>query len=815
MLFLMFALAVVPSSARAQERSRDAIAGATHLPEEKGKEAAKTNHEAAAENWWQANHETKLGPPFMKNILLDQKAIWTGPSRVRLHDATWLVPLGGLTAALLATDRDTSKHLSSSPDRLNRSRKISDFGAASFVGAAGGLYLWGRITHDDHKRETGLLSGEALINSLALNTAIKFAAGRERPLQENGRGSFGQDGRSFPSDHAAAAWSVASVIAHEYPGPLTKLLAYGLASAVSASRVTSKEHFPSDVLVGSAIGWFVGRQVYRAHHNPELGGDSWDSFSDARKGESERQPENMGSPYVPLDSWIYPALERLAALGYIDTAFLGLRPWTRAECVRLIDEAADHMREEASDPPESARLYRALEKEFAGDLDLLGGEGNRGWRLESVYTRFTGIAGTPLRDGYHFGQTIVNDNGRSYAEGANVVTGFSGRASSGPFAIYVRGEYQHAPSSPALSQTVREVIAEADATPVQPATPFPSVNQFRLLDTYVAVNHENWQISFGKQSLWWGPGQGGPLLLSNNAEPIYMLRINRMVPFKLPSVFGRLGPMRIDSFFGKLSGHRYPARPFIHGQKISFKPTPNLEFGFSRTVILSGVGRPLTLRRFLRSFLSLGGEGNLPETPDNDPGDRRAGFDFTYRVPGLRRWLILYNDSLVDDDPSPLAAPRRAAMNPGIYVPQIPGVPRLDFRVEAAYTDVPADRSIGGKFIYWNILYQDSHTNKGNLLGSWVGREGRGIQLWSRYWLSPQNTIQVGYRHGEVSADFIQGGGTLNDVAVRADLWVRPDLSISSFVQYEKWSFPVLSSSNRSNVTASFQFTFWPQLRSK
>ena len=517
---------------------------------------------------------------------------------------------------------------------------------------------------------------------------------------------------------------------------------------------------------------------------------------------------------MPLDSWIYAALDRLAALGYVQTQFSGIRPWTRLECARLIDEAGERLHEEEGKPTEAIRLYRALKEEWAAQLEALGGGPNRELHLESVYTRFTSIAGAPLTDGYHFGQTIVNDHGRPYAEGANGVTGFSARGVTGPFALYIRGEYQHAPPSQALSERTRNVIAAADLNPLLPATSSSSVNQLRLLDTYVGVNLKNLQLSFGKQSLWWGPGRGGPLLFSNNAEPIYMLRLSRVMPFKLPGIFSWLGPLRTEFFLGRLSGHRFPARPFIHGQKFSFKPTPNLEIGFSRTAVFAGAGRPFTPRTFVRSLFSVGSDLTGNE-PGRDPGDRRGGFDLSYRVPGLRRWLVVYNDSMVDDDPSPLAAPRRAAMNPGIYIPQIPGLPKLDFRAEAAYTDVPSGRSVGGQFIYWNVVYHDGYTNKGNLLGNWVGREGRGIQFWSTYWFSPQSAVQVGYRHAVVSRDFIPGGGTLNNIAARVDLMVRRDLSISSFIQYERWAFPELSSSSKSNTAASVELTFRPKLRSE
>ena len=791
------------------------------------KEVAKSKHEEAAESEpleKAEKYKNSLGLPLLKNIMYDQKAIWTSPSRARLGDATWLVPLGGLTAGLLATDRDISKHLSNSPSRLDRSRSLSDLGAASLVGAAGGLYLWGKITRDEHKRETGLLSGEALLNSLAVNSAVHLFARRERPLVDDGRGRFWQSGSSFPSNHAAAVWSVASVIGHEYPGPLTKLLVYGLASAVSVSRITAKEHFPSDVLVGSAIGWFVGQRVYRAHHDPELGGGGWETFSELLDGGSRNKPANMGSPYVPLDSWVYAAFDRLAALGYVHTDFEGMRPWTRLECARLVDEAGDRIRDEGSDPQEANHLYRALEQELADDLEILGGGRNRTLRLESIYTRFTGIAGTPLRDGYHFGQTIINDYGRPYSEGFNNVTGFSGWATTGPFVVYVRGEYQHAPEGAALSDTARQTIQTVDSLPfAPPGTPPATIDRFRLLDAYVAMGLENWQVSFGKQSLSWGPGQGGPMMVSNNADPVNMFRVSRVTPFKLPSIFGWLGPMRTEFFLGQLAGyefilspsglvgqfgHSLASQPFIHGQKISFKPTANFEFSVSRTTIYGGPGFPLTLRTLGRSLLATTNErAGAP----NKPGDRRSGVDFTYRIPKLRKWLTFYGDGFTDDEFSPIGYFDRSVWHAGIYMPQIPRLHKLDFRAEGVYTDNPLGGALGHGFYYFNGTWRSGYTNRGNLIGSWIGREGQGAQAWATYHFDPKSFIQLNFRHQKVSQEFISGGGTLTDLGVRFDLWVRSTVSVSSFVQYEKWTFPVITSGPKSNVTTSVQVTFWPR----
>src|SRR6202451_3507758 len=207
---------------------------------------------------------------------------------------------------------------------------------------------------------------------------------------------------------------------------------------------------------------------------------------------------SSGSPYVELDSGIYPAIERLAALGYIRTAFLGQRPWTRIECAHLVEEASDRVAFDGeSGSREAARLYYALEREFASDLEAASGSGG-GYtvRLESLYSIATDINGTPLDDSYYFGQTIINNYGRPYQEGFNTYDGFSGYGTAGRFTLYVRGEYQHAPSAPAYPLSVRQLISNMDLNPVQPAVPVATANQFTLLDTYAAANFGGWDFAF-------------------------------------------------------------------------------------------------------------------------------------------------------------------------------------------------------------------------------------------------------------------------------------------------------------------------------
>lgn len=807
------------ASAREAEKPRGLSA---RNNQENAKPASKTKKSGPGSTASQDRPERRQG--IWKDFLNDQKQIWTSPSRIRTSDATWLVPLGGLTSGLLLTDRQFSGHISRDPNTIQHYRTLANAGVASLVGVGGGLYLWGKWSHEDHRRETGFLAGEAMVNSLVAVEVLKYSAGRDRPFQGDGGGKFLSGGTSFPSEHAAAAWSVAGVIAKEYPSPWTKLLAYGAASAVSLSRVKSRDHFPSDVVVGSVIGQLVAQNIYHRHHDPAVGDVPWESRDEARSSAESKEARSVGSPYVPMDSWMYAALDRLAALGIIDSGFAGMRPWTRRECARLLNEAQEKLGDEETSPEEVVKLLKALAREFGKELEANGGAAHGIFRVESVYSRTEYISGTPLRDGYHFGQTLINDFGRPYAEGWNTTNGFSAYATQGPWVGYVRGEWQTAPSSPALSLTARQTIQQVDSLPqLPPDTPQAAVSRFQLLDAYVGMAISDWEFSFGRQSLWWGPGAGGPMMFSNNAEPINMFRVNRVTPFKLPSILGWLGPMRTEFFLGQLSGYEFilspsgftgqfgqtlAQQPFVHGQKISFKPTPNFEFGVFRTTIYGGPGYPLTTHTLLRSLFSHVNE--LAGTASK-PGDRRSGVDFSYRLPLMRNWLTFYGDGFTDDEFSPIGYFDRSAWRAGLYLSHFPGIQKLDLRVEGVYTDNPLGGALGRGFYYFNNTWRSGYRNDGNLIGSWIGRDGQGAQAWGTYWLNARSRLQTNFRHQKISQQFIPGGGTLSDFGVSSELQMRTDLSLSLRVQYERWFIPVMRPTPSDNISSSLQLLFSPE----
>src|SRR6266550_4733027 len=378
---LLFGVGKV-SVSYAQEQGTASAASETALV--KDNPSSKTDVSTEAKAVRKTSQRMQAG--LVGRFIGDQREIWTSPARLRFSDTEWLVPLSGVTAGLFVTDHDFSKHLSQKPTTISHYKTLSNAGVAALVGGAGGMWVIGHVNHNQHWSETGFLAGEAALNSLVAVESFKYTLRRERPYQGNGSGPFFQSGgTSFPSEHAAAAWSVAGVIAHEYPGPFTKIMAYGLASLVSISRLKARQHFPSDVVVGSVIGNLVAQNIYSRHHDPDLGGAEWRSLSAIARGFESAGPQNLASPYVPLDSWIYPALDRLAGLGLIDSGFAGMRPWTRRECMRQLSEAEEKPAGEENN--EAQKLVDALQREFRPESETTGdGDEREIFRLESIYS---------------------------------------------------------------------------------------------------------------------------------------------------------------------------------------------------------------------------------------------------------------------------------------------------------------------------------------------------------------------------------------------------------------------------------------------
>jgi hypothetical protein len=536
-----------------------------------------------------------------------------------------------------------------------------------------------------------------------------------------------------------------------------------------------------------------------------------------------------GSSYIPVDSWIYSAALRLYYLGYLPTATLGLRPWTRASLAHMLSLSQESLQETYA-PAEAIEINASLRKELAPEL---ADDRSTSLRAASVYTRVREIDGTILDDSFHLGQTIVNDYGRPNQPGFNNLTGLSAEARSGRFSLMVRTEYQHAPSAIGYPDSIAAQLAAIDETPDVPQSTIPagfisSQDNSRIVEANASVHLLGHEISFGKSDEWLGPALGASMGWSNNAENIYAFRINRVEPLYVPGLSRYLGLFRYDFMVGSLKGHSYPNDPWIHMEKISFKTTPDIELGFMRAVIWGGHGQacavpapgepyylvptcdvPITIHTFLKSFFSVTAPQPDVKFSRNNPGARFTTFDFTWRTPWDNHLVTLYLDSFAHDNVFPISNMGRSGLRPGFYIARLPHLPRVDFRAEGVTTNVHDPESNQGRLLMWENAQPQGYTNKGYILGDWIGRESTGGQAWITWHLRPDQQIQLQYRRAKAADDFIPGGTTQNDLS--ADVVLRPfkNFEVKANLQGETWKAPLLATGLQKNVVSTLQLTWF------
>jgi hypothetical protein len=537
-------------------------------------------------------------------------------------------------------------------------------------------------------------------------------------------------------------------------------------------------------------------------------------------------------------------------MGYVDHVYLGMRPWTRSSLSYMIDgidaqivDASTYGDSTAAEAQEiDAALIRFLRYDFS--MACLARQGK--FQMESVYSVVRSISGTPLRDSFHLGSTIVNDYGRPYENGFNTYSGASGYTTFGWFTLYARGEFQGAASATGYSQSLAQELSSIDATAffntdtglpynqtTIPMGPIGATTDGRFIEAYVSAQVLNHELSFGKQDDWLGPGLGGGMAYSNNAENIYSFRINRVEPLQLPLLSRVTGPFRYEFLIGSLRGHTYmpnpanpdgtnpnlanvinPGDPWVHLEKISFRPTRNLEFGFERTAFWGGQGHgPITIHTFLRSFFSFASPGDNSKYGRDDPGARFGSFDFSYRLPFVRNWLTLYADSEVHDDVSPIDAPRRSSWRPGLYLSHVPGIPTLDMRAEAVSTDPSSSNGASqyGHFMYYESIQKQGYTNQGQLFGDWIGREDKGGQAWITYHLSGNEWLRASMRNQKATTYFVPGGTTLNDITFQMLKRIGKDFEINGSFAYEHWKAPIYLPGQQTVTATTFQLTWFPE----
>ncbi len=206
---------------------------------------------------------------MLKRGLQDQKGLYVAPFKPSNLKWDALVLAG--TGALIATDRRIENQVPTS--HFQAYQNTSNIVVGGLAASLAGVWIYGLKTDDPRAKEMGNLEIEALSNAFLVYAPMQFIAGRQRPGEGNGKGDFWRHhamNTSFPAGHAMFTWTMATVVAHEYPKPWVKVLAYGAISAVSVSRMLARDHWASDMLVGSVLGFSIGRHIFYSRCDPEL-----------------------------------------------------------------------------------------------------------------------------------------------------------------------------------------------------------------------------------------------------------------------------------------------------------------------------------------------------------------------------------------------------------------------------------------------------------------------------------------------------------------------------------------------------------------
>ncbi|MDY6862126.1 MAG: capsule assembly Wzi family protein [Thermodesulfobacteriota bacterium] len=412
---------------------------------------------------------------------------------------------------------------------------------------------------------------------------------------------------------------------------------------------------------------------------------------------------SFSSNNIPMDNWIYIALDRLFAFNLIETGLRGTRPYTRVEAARLVNEAA--MNRDRMNPREKALaeyFLRQLEWEFREELSEHYKFSKRSPKIYLKPLRDLKIAfnkshgnSTPY---VHINKAnqfplIYNNGGVKYPEHNNISLEFSTEVK----VLKHLSFYFHP-----LFEYKQNIHNKEDKSA-------------RFHKIYAKFNFLNTELEIGRDSLWWGQGRHGSLILTDNAWPLDMIKISNPVPFLLPWYFSYLGPFKYTFFVSELEKDRIVPEVKLGGFRINFKPHPGLEVGLSRVAMIGGKGRPDIGGNEIFSIIF----GENITNVDEDTSNQIAAIDFRYKVP--LQWKVfdqaeLYGEWGGEDEAGGL--PTKAAYIIGIYLPKITGDGRTDLLVEYARTH---------KLWYSHRIYHSGYSYKSNILGHHMGGDASDI----------------------------------------------------------------------------------------
>lgn len=377
---------------------------------------------------------------------------------------------------------------------------------------------------------------------------------------------------------------------------------------------------------------------------------------------------SQASTYLEIGEEVYNYLSYLEAKGCFVSSLLGIKPISQKEALRLLAEA----RKNGCSDPVSRWFIDQIEREISYDSD-----NDFVQPLDKVSFSYA------YSDSDLVSRFFYNNDGDEFQKNNNFRFNFNSVAQIGRFSFFLKPEVRYTGNDYA---------------------------GIYLRKAYMVFGIHNIDIFFGKDSQWWGPGQNGAILLSNNAEPFTMFRVSNDRPILLPWIFSRLGLFKFSFFVTRLDEERFVPRPYLWGLRLDFKPHPYLEVGLSRTALLGGEGKSEAPKMWLKSFLGKG--ENVRGFDDNEPGDQRAGFDVKLTLPFKIQPFQVYLEAAGEDEAGNL--PYRWAYILGFYLPKIFTFENLAFKFEYAKTN---------SSWYTHHIYRSGYTYEGRIIGHHMGRD--------------------------------------------------------------------------------------------
>jgi len=409
---------------------------------------------------------------------------------------------------------------------------------------------------------------------------------------------------------------------------------------------------------------------------------------------SYQQVWALESPSLPVHHGTYEILERLKTRGVFPTLLLGTKPLSRYSLSLPLVELLSRINEEEVprvilEPGVQEDLHRLL-LEFQEEVDLLEKEGTKRFysytiadplSLELTYASFS-------RDGVRLRE---NHQGDFFREGFNKQLKLRSRGTIGNFLSWF--------ISPKLTINGDGAV-------------------FRLEEGLIKLGFKNIELGFGRESLWWGPGYHGALLLSNNAPPLDLIRAGSRQPFRLPYFLKSLGSWQFTTFVAQLEEDRAVPHAKLIGVRIDYLPFPFLEFGASRITQWGGKGRPnIPFLDFLELYFSDPNMSGIFEV------NELASVDVKIRLPSLpwiHGWEV-YSEVGGEDEAG--FFPQDLGYLVGLYLTGFLEQPTLDFRVEYANNHVSRKPNVW----YNHGVYTSGYTHKGVVLGHHMGSDAESI----------------------------------------------------------------------------------------